>query len=157
MKATLVVIGKTDEPYLIEGIKKYASRINKYVSFEIDIIPDIKNAKSLSQEQQKEKEAELILKKIQGGDIIILLDEKGKELSSENFAQWINTMLLSGKKRMVFVVGGPYGFSESVYKLANHKLALSKMTFSHQMVRLLFTEQFYRAHTILKGEPYHHA
>lgn len=156
MKALFLVIGKTDDAYLNEGINKYIHRINKYLAFEMDVIPDIKNAKNLSQEQQKEKEGELILKKIQPGDYLILLDEGGKEFTSVKFAQWMNSLLISGKKRMIFVVGGPYGFSPAVYQKADYKISLSKMTYSHQMVRLIFTEQFYRAHTILKGEPYHH-
>jgi 23S rRNA (pseudouridine1915-N3)-methyltransferase len=156
MKALLLVIGKTDESYLNDGIEKYAARINKYMPFEIAVIPDIKNAKNMSFDQQKEKEGELLLKKLQTGDLLILLDEAGKEMSSAKFATWLNTQLISGKKRMVFVVGGPYGFSPAIYKQAYGKISLSKMTYSHQMVRLIFTEQFYRAHTILKGEPYHH-
>lgn len=156
MKAILLVIGKTDDAYLLEGIDKYTARINKYIPFEMAVIPDIKNAKNMSADQQKEKEGELILKKIQPGDVLFLLDEGGKEMSSVKFAAWINNQLISGKKRMVFVVGGPYGFSPEVYKQAHGKISLSKMTYSHQMVRLIFTEQFYRAQTILKGEPYHH-
>ncbi len=156
MKAILLVIGKTDEAYVTEGIDKYSKRINKYLPFTLEVIPDLKNAKNLSREIQKEKEGELILKKIIPGDLLILLDEGGKEFNSLKFSNWINSLMLSGKKRMIFVVGGPYGFSEQVYQKADYKLSLSKMTFSHQIIRLLFSEQFYRAHTLLKGEPYHH-
>jgi 23S rRNA (pseudouridine1915-N3)-methyltransferase len=156
MKAILLVIGKTDETYVSEGIDKYSKRIKKYLPFSLEVIPDLKNAKNLSRDQQKEKEGELILKKIISGDLLILLDEGGKEFNSLKFSNWINSLMLSGKKRMIFVVGGPYGFSEQVYQKADFKLSLSKMTFSHQIIRLLFCEQFYRAHTILKGEPYHH-
>ncbi|MGE4288067.1 MAG: 23S rRNA (pseudouridine(1915)-N(3))-methyltransferase RlmH [Salinivirgaceae bacterium] len=156
MKAIFLVIGKTDEPYVNEGIDKYSKRINKYLPFALEVIPDLKNAKNLSREQQKEKEGELILKKINPGDLLILLDEGGKTFNSLEFSDWINSLMLSGKKRMIFVVGGPYGFSEQVYQKADFKLSLSKMTFSHQLIRLLFCEQFYRANTILKGEPYHH-
>ncbi|PKP11665.1 MAG: 23S rRNA (pseudouridine(1915)-N(3))-methyltransferase RlmH [Bacteroidetes bacterium HGW-Bacteroidetes-4] len=156
MKAILLVIGKTDETYVNEGIDKYSKRINKYLPFNLEVIPDLKHAKNLGREQQKEKEGELILKKINQGDVLILLDEGGKEFNSHKFSNWMNSLMLSGKKRMIFVVGGPYGFSEQVYQKADFKLSLSKMTFSHQIIRLLFCEQFYRAHTILKGEPYHH-
>jgi 23S rRNA (pseudouridine1915-N3)-methyltransferase len=156
MKAVLLVIGKTDDAYLNEGFKNYAARINRYMAFEMDVIPDIKNSRSLSEAVQKEKEGELILKKLQPGDVLVLLDENGVQHASVPFAQWINSLLISGQKRMVFAIGGPYGFSEAVYQKASYKLSFSKMTFSHQLIRLIFAEQFYRAHTILKGEPYHH-
>lgn len=156
MKALLLVIGKTDEPYIIEGIKKYINRVNKYMPFEIETIPDIKNTKNMQHQQQKDKEGELILKKINQGDYVVLLDEKGKMYSSVEFAKWLNSIFVSSYKRLVFVVGGPYGFSNAVYNKCNGKISISKMTFSHQMIRLIFTEQFYRAHSILKGEPYHH-
>jgi 23S rRNA (pseudouridine1915-N3)-methyltransferase len=156
MKAVLLVVGKTDELFIMEGINKYLNRITKYMPFEFDVIPDLKNTKSMQQEQQKEKEGELILKKIQQGDIMILLDEKGEMHSSAGFANWLNGIFISSFKRLVFVIGGPYGFSSQVYSRCNGKISISKMTFSHQMVRLVFVEQFYRAHTILKGEPYHH-
>jgi len=156
MKAVLLVVGKTDEPYIIEGINKYVNRITKYMAFEIDVITDLKNTKNMQQLQQKEKEGELILKKLQAGDFVVLLDENGKMNSSVGFATWLNGIFISGYKRLVFVIGGPYGFSNAVYKASNDKISISKMTFSHQMVRLVFVEQFYRAHTILKGEPYHH-
>jgi len=156
MKAVLLVIGKTDSSYIDEGFKNYAARIFRYMPFELEVIPDIKNSRSLPEAIQKEKEGELILKKIQTGDILILLDENGIQQTSLQFAQWVNSLLVSGQKRMVFVIGGPYGFSNAVYQKAQHKISFSKMTFSHQLIRLIFVEQFYRAHTILKGEPYHH-
>lgn len=156
MKAVLIVIGKTDDKYLDEGINKYAQRIARYMPFEMQIIPDIKNNKKLTENQQKEKEGELILNKIQQNDYVVLLDENGKQRGSVAFAEWLNSIFLMSYKRIVFVIGGPYGFSEQVYNKALAKFSLSPMTFSHQMVRLIFTEQFYRAHTILKGEPYHH-
>lgn len=156
MKVVLVLIGKTDEKYLDTGIKKYVDRLIHYIPFEIKIIPDIKNTKSLSEIQQKEKEGELILQQFQPGDEVILLDEGGKLMSSREFAGFMEQKLLRGLKRLVFVVGGPYGFSEQVYAQSKGKVSLSKMTFSHQMVRLIFTEQLYRAMTILKNQPYHH-
>ncbi len=156
MKAVLLVIGKTDETFVNEGIIKYAQRIGKYLPFDVDIIPDLKNTKNMLQNQQKEKEGELILKKIQPGDFVVLLDEKGKQFSSVEFATWLNSVYVSGNKRIVFIVGGPYGFSDAVYKACQFKISLSKMTYSHQLIRLIFVEQFYRAQTILKGEPYHH-
>jgi len=156
MKSILLVVGKTDDNYLEEGIKKYTKRITKYLPFDVQVIPDLKNTKNLPKEVQKQKEGELILKKFLPGDYIVLCDEKGKEFTSETYAKWLNTIYLTGYKRLVFVVGGAYGFSNDVYSKGNAKLSISKMTFSHQMIRLLFVEQFYRAQTILKGEPYHH-
>lgn len=156
MKICLMVIGKTDEAYLQKGIDLFLKRIPHYISFELKIIPDLKNSKNLSENQQKEKEGELILQQLTGFDELILLDEHGTEVSSVDFARFLEKKMLSGIKRLVFVIGGPYGFSESVYSKAAGKISLSKMTFSHQMVRLIFAEQLYRAMTILKGEPYHH-
>lgn len=156
MKISLLVIGKTDEAYLQKGLEIFMKRIPHYVSFEMKVIPDIKNAKNLSEEQQKDKEGELILQQILLSDELILLDENGLEASSVDFARFLEKKMLSGIKRLVFVIGGPYGFSGSVYSRAIGKISLSKMTFSHQMVRLIFAEQLYRAFTILKGEPYHH-
>lgn len=156
MKICLLVIGKTDEPYLQKGIDLFLKRIPHYVPFELKIIPDLKNSKNLSEDQQKEKEGELIIQQLTGFDELILLDEQGTEVSSVAFARFLEKKMLSGIKRLVFVIGGPYGFSESVYSKAAGTISLSKMTFSHQMVRLIFTEQLYRAMTILKGEPYHH-
>jgi 23S rRNA (pseudouridine1915-N3)-methyltransferase len=156
MKVVLAAIGKTDEKYLEQGIDKYSKRINKYLQFDIEIIPDIKNTKNMNAAVQKEKEGELILKKIQQGDYVILLDENGKTYSSVGFAEQLNSIYISGYKRLIFIIGGPYGFSNAVYNRCNSKISLSKMTFSHQLIRLIFVEQFYRAQTILKGEPYHH-
>lgn len=156
MKILLLVIGKTDDDYLITGIKKYVGRLGHYVSFEMKEIPDIRNRKTLSEEQQKKSESFLLLSQFQAGDYIILLDENGKQFTSVEFSENIEKLMASGNKRIVFVIGGPYGFSQDVYAKANAKMSLSPMTFSHQMVRLIFVEQLYRAFTILKGEPYHH-
>ncbi|MES2284635.1 MAG: 23S rRNA (pseudouridine(1915)-N(3))-methyltransferase RlmH [Bacteroidota bacterium] len=157
MKITLILNGKTDDDYLIKGFNMYEQRLKHYISFETIVIPALKNTKALSIEQQKQKEGELIFKNIQSSDRLILLDENGKEYSSVNFSDFIQQQMNSGIKNIVFVVGGPYGFSEEIYKRANGKISLSKMTFSHQMVRLFFVEQLYRAMTILKNEPYHHS
>jgi len=156
MKAILVVIGKTDEAYLQTGIDKYQQRLKHYLPYEMKIIPDLKKTKNLSEKQQKNLEGNLILQNLQAGDHIILLDEQGKDYSSIDFSKLIEKRMLAGIKRLVFVIGGPYGFSDEVYAKANGKLSLSKMTYSHQMVRLIFAEQLYRAMTILKNEPYHH-
>ena len=156
MKICLLVIGKTDEAYLQKGLELFLKRIPHYISFEMKAIPDIKNSKNLSEDQQKEKEGELIIQQLAPSDELILLDENGTETSSVEFARFLEKRMISGIKRLVFVIGGPYGFSATVYSRANGKLSLSKMTFSHQMVRLIFAEQLYRAMTILKGEPYHH-
>ena len=156
MKIVFLVIGKTDESYLDTGISKYIKRLEHYVPFEMKIIPDIKNRKTLTEEQQKKAEGELILSNINVGDDLVLLDENGKTFSSVAFSQWIEKQMNIGSKRMVFVVGGPYGFSKEVYAKAKFKISLSEMTFSHQMIRLIFVEQLYRAFTIIKGEPYHH-
>ena len=156
MKICLLVIGKSDEEYLQKGIELFMKRIPHYISFEMKVIPDLKNSKNLSEEQQKAKEGELILQQLIPSDDLLLLDEQGLETSSVEFARFLEKKMISGIKRLVFLIGGPYGFSESVYARANGKVSLSKMTFSHQMVRLIFLEQLYRAMTILKGEPYHH-
>ena len=156
MKIVFLVIGKTDESYLDTGILKYIKRLEHYVPFEMKIIPDIKNRKTLTEEQQKKAEGELILSNINIGDDLVLLDENGKTFSSVAFSQWIEKQMNIGSKRMIFVVGGPYGFSKEVYAKAKFKISLSEMTFSHQMIRLIFVEQLYRAFTIMKGEPYHH-
>lgn len=156
MKIALIVIGKTDAGYFVEAINEYKNRLVHYIPFEMVVIPDIKNAKNLSESQQKEKEGELILKTLQSGDYLVLLDEKGKEFTSMQFSAYIEKKMHTVPKRLVFVVGGPYGFSEAVYKAAGEKISLSKMTFSHQMIRLIFVEQIYRAMTILNNEPYHH-
>jgi 23S rRNA (pseudouridine1915-N3)-methyltransferase len=156
MKITFITVGKTEDPYLKEGIKKYVSRLNHYTKLLIVEIDELKNTKALTEAQQKAKEAELILKKISPLDHVILLDEKGMELSSLQFAAYINKKGLGSTANLVFVVGGPYGFDGQVYERANDTLSLSAMTFSHQMVRLFFVEQLYRAFTIIKGGPYHH-
>jgi 23S rRNA (pseudouridine1915-N3)-methyltransferase len=156
MKIALVVIGKTDAQYFAQAIAEYTSRLTHYIPYEMVVIPDIKNVKNLSQAQQKEKEGELILKATNPGDYLVLLDERGKDFSSMQFASYIEKKMHTVSKRLIFVVGGPYGFSDSVYKAASEKISLSKMTFSHQMIRLIFVEQIYRAMTILNNEPYHH-
>ncbi|MDF9830073.1 23S rRNA (pseudouridine(1915)-N(3))-methyltransferase RlmH [Parabacteroides sp. PF5-6] len=156
MKVVFVVIGKTDAAYFAAAIEEYKNRLIHYIPFEMTVIPDIKNVRNLSEEQQKEKEGELILKALQPGDQLVLLDERGKEFSSMQFATYIEKKMHTVARRLVFVVGGPYGFSEAIYKAAAEKISLSKMTFSHQMIRMIFVEQLYRAMTILKGEPYHH-
>ncbi|XLS30448.1 23S rRNA (pseudouridine(1915)-N(3))-methyltransferase RlmH [Flavobacteriaceae bacterium M23B6Z8] len=156
MQITLIAIGKTDDPSLENLIDIYARRLQFYTRFTLECIPDIKKAKNLSEQQQKEKEGALILSKLSSSDFLWLLDEKGKQFDSIEFSEALQKKMNAGTKRLVFVIGGPYGFSESVYQRANGKLALSKMTFSHQMIRLFFTEQLYRAFTILKNEPYHH-
>lgn len=156
MKIELIVIGKTNAKYLDTGIAEYINRLKHYLSFSFTVIPDVKNAKSMSEEQLKVKEGELILKKMGNNDHLILLDEGGKTFTSLAFSKQIQALMLRGYKRIFFVIGGAYGFSDDVYKRANAKIALSEMTYSHQMVRLIFVEQLYRAMTILKGEPYHH-
>lgn len=156
MECILLCVGKTDQAELKQLIEVYQNRLRHYTKFTLSIIEDIKNSKNLSEQQQKEAEAKLLHKQIKPGDRVILLDEKGKQFSSEEFSTWINKQQISGIKRLVFIIGGPYGFSTSLYTLALQKISLSKMTFSHQMIRLLFVEQLYRAHTILKNEPYHH-
>jgi 23S rRNA (pseudouridine1915-N3)-methyltransferase len=156
MKITLVLVGKTEDTYLKEGIDKYLKRLKHYSKIDIVEIPELKNTKALTQEQQKAKEAELILKKVSVTDFVVLLDEKGIELTSEKFAAYLDKKAISSVNNLVFIVGGPYGFDPEVYARANDKMSLSRMTFSHQMVRLFFTEQLYRAFTIIKGEPYHH-
>jgi len=156
MKIKLLAIGKTDAKNLQALIETYQNRLKHYINFEIEIIPDIKNVKNLSQSQQKEKEGELILKKLSPTDVLILLDEKGKEFRSIEFSKYLQKKMNSGIKQLVIVIGGPYGFSDEIYKKSVGKISLSKMTFSHQMIRLFIVEQLYRAFTILKNEPYHH-
>lgn len=156
MNIKLIAIGKTDQEYLKEGIGIFEKRLKHYSNFEIKIIPDLKNAASLSKVQQKNEEGKLILKESQNTDIIILLDEKGKSYTSMQFSKYLEQHMNNSVKNLIFVIGGPYGFSEEVYKRANGKISLSEMTFSHQMIRLFFAEQLYRAYTIMKGEPYHH-
>ncbi|GFD92311.1 MULTISPECIES: 23S rRNA (pseudouridine(1915)-N(3))-methyltransferase RlmH [Tenacibaculum] len=156
MKIKLLAIGKTDNKQLQQLIDEYQNRLKHYVKFELEIIPDIKNVKNLSEAQQKEKEGELILSKLQPTDQLVLLDDKGKQYTSVEFSQYLQKKMNSGIKQLVLVIGGPYGFSEAVYKKAQGKLSLSKMTFSHQMIRLFIVEQIYRGFTILRNEPYHH-
>ncbi len=155
LKTELILVGKTVNKHFVAGINDYTERICHYMPFSITTIPELKNTKNLSEEQQKEREGELILKLVQPSDIMILLDEHGLELRSTEFAKWMEKKQQTAR-RLLFVIGGPYGFSQAIYNRANDKLSLSKMTFSHQMVRLIFTEQLYRACTIIKGEPYHH-
>lgn len=155
MKTELILVGKTVNKHFNAGINDYVERIGHYMPFSITTIPELKNTKSLNESLQKEREGELILKQIQQSDTVVLLDEHGKEFRSIEFADWIQKKQNTAR-RLVFVIGGPYGFSKKVYERANEKISLSKMTFSHQMVRLIFTEQIYRACTIIKGEPYHH-
>ena len=157
MKILLLVIGKTDEDYLVTGINKYVGRLGHYASFEMKELPDIRNRKTLSENQQKKAESFQLLQQLQPSDIVVLLDEGGKKYTSVEFSDMIGKFSAAGIKRLVFIVGGPYGFAQDVYDRADTKLSLSPMTFSHQMVRLIFVEQLYRAFTILKGEPYHHS
>lgn len=156
MKVTLICLGKTDEEYLRAGMEKFKLKLKHYVNFNVIIIPDIKNSKHLSVAQQKLKESELVLKQLSPGDHVVLLDEQGKEFRSVDFATYLNKSMVASVQHLVFLVGGPYGFGDAIYQRANGKMALSKMTFSHQMVRLFFVEQLYRAFSILRGEPYHH-
>ncbi|MBP6038586.1 MAG: 23S rRNA (pseudouridine(1915)-N(3))-methyltransferase RlmH [Flavobacterium sp.] len=156
MNIRLIAIGKTDNKDLQSLINDYTKRLSFYVKFDLEIIPDIKNVKNLSEAQQKEKEGELILAKIGPTDQLILLDENGKTFSSVGFSDYLQKKMNAGIKTLVFVIGGPYGFSETVYQKAQGKVSLSEMTFSHQMVRLFVIEQMYRGFTILKNEPYHH-
>lgn len=156
MQIKLIAIGKTDNQAIQSLIDEYSKRLNFYIKLEFEIIPDLKNTKSLSEILQKEKEGELILKKLSPSDDLILLDERGKSYSSMDFSEFIQKKMNSGLKQLIFVIGGPYGFSEPVYSRANGKLSISKMTFSHQMIRPFFIEQLYRGFTILRNEPYHH-
>ena len=156
MKIRLLLTGKTEEDFLKTGIREYEMRVKRYLSFEITEIPSLKNQASLSHAEQMMRESELIQKQIVPGDVVVLLDEHGKEMRSTEFAAFLNRQFLSGGKNLVFVVGGPFGFDPALKARAGYLLSLSKMTFSHQMVRLFFTEQLYRALSILRGESYHH-
>lgn len=156
MKIKLIAIGKTDSKEIENLMSIYTNRLTHYVKFEVLIIPDIKNTKNLSESEQKRKEGEAILKQLVPSDILILLDEKGKQFSSVEFSELLQKRMNSGIKNLLFVIGGPYGFSSAIQERANQKISLSKMTFSHQMVRLFVVEQLYRGYTILKNEPYHH-
>ena len=155
MKTILIQVGKTVNKHFLAGISDYVERINHYMPFEVLTIPELKNTKNLSEEQQKQAEGELILKQLQPSDTVVLLDEHGREFRSVDFARWLEQKRNTAR-RLIFVIGGPYGFSKDVYARTNEQVSLSKMTFSHQMIRLTFTEQVYRACTIIKGEPYHH-
>ena len=157
MKIKLIAIGKTDSKDLQPLIEEYSKRLSFYVSFNFEIIPDIKNAKNISKKQQKIAEGNELLKRIEKSDTIIILDEKGKTFSSVEFSVFLQKKMNSGLKNLIFIIGGPYGFSEEIYQRANAKISLSTMTFSHQMVRLFFIEQLYRGFTILRNEPYHHS
>lgn len=156
MEIQLLVIGKNASALLQQATDIYLKRLSHYISYTIRVLPDIKNSKNLRTEQQKEAEGQSILSALQPSDYVVLLDERGREYTSMEFASYLSTRMSSGLKRLIFVVGGPYGFSEAVYARGDAKISLSKMTFSHEMIRLFFTEQVYRAMTILRGEPYHH-
>lgn len=156
MKIKLIYTGKTGKSFLSEGEKEYETRLKHYIKYENIELPDIKNATKLSPSEINLKEAEQILKKIDSSDFIVLLDDKGKQFTSIEFADFLEKKMSSGLKTLCFIVGGPYGFDPKIYNLADQKLSLSKMTFSHQMIRMLFLEQVYRGLTIIKGEPYHH-
>lgn len=156
MKITTIFIGKTTDKNLATLIQGYQDRIGHYINFEIDVIPELRSTKNLTQEQQKEKEGDQLIQHLKTGDYLILLDEKGKQFRSVEFADYLSRQFALPYKRLIFVVGGPYGFSSKIYKIKNAMLSISQMTFSHQMIRLLFIEQLYRALTIQKGEPYHH-
>ncbi|MBR4849371.1 MAG: 23S rRNA (pseudouridine(1915)-N(3))-methyltransferase RlmH [Alistipes sp.] len=156
MNIELVVVGKTDSKEVEALVATYSKRLSHYVRFGITYLPDLRNTKNLSEQQQKSAEGDMILAATETSDFVVLLDEAGKEFRSVEFAEWIEKRMVSGLRRLIFVIGGPYGFSEAVYKRADMKVSLSKMTFSHQIVRAIFAEQLYRAFTILRNEPYHH-
>jgi len=156
MKILLLVVGKTDQAFLDEGMRIYFNRIERYIPFEFKVIPDLKNRKRLSEAEQKEAEAKMIESQLQAGDVLVLLDENGKNYHSRGFAAFLEQQMLQSVKRLVFVIGGPYGFTPSLKQKAQYLISLSPMTFSHQLIRLVFAEQLYRAFSIIKGEPYHH-
>ena len=156
MKITLLTVGKTDRDWVRQGLDIYVSRLKHYIPFTLTEIPELKNVSAMSREQIKSREGELILKALQPGDVVVLLDEHGKEFRSIEFADWVERKMHTVNKRLVFIIGGPYGFAPKVYEAAQEKISLSKMTFSHQMIRLIFVEQLYRAMTILNNNPYHH-
>lgn len=157
MKITLLVVGKTTTGYLKPGLDDYMSRLRHYVPFDVQYLQDAKNTRNLSEAQQKQAEGSAILANVDKADYVVLLDERGREMTSVQFADYVQKRMSSGVRRVVFVIGGPYGFSPDVYDRANDKLSLSQMTFSHEMVRVIFAEQLYRAFTILNHEPYHHS
>lgn len=156
MKVQLLLVGKTTQEFVRKGMEEYAGRLKHYLPFEMQTIPDIRNMRSFSSDRIREKEGDAILKYIQPDDVVVLLDEHGKEFTSMEFAGYMEKKMLATSKRLVFIIGGPYGFADKVYALAREKVSLSKMTFSHQLIRLIFTEQLYRAMTILSNQPYHH-
>jgi 23S rRNA (pseudouridine1915-N3)-methyltransferase len=156
MNIELIVIGKTDQQEVASLVEQYAKRVNHYCKFTVTTIADVKNTRNMAPSRQKQLEGEMILRLISDGDWLVLMDERGRQFTSMEYADWLQKRMLSGVKRLAIVIGGPYGFSEEVYKRANEKISLSKMTFSHQIVRAIFAEQLYRAFTILNNEPYHH-
>ncbi len=156
MKIVIIAVGKTSTDYVARGVEEFLKRANRYVGVELTVIPDVKSSKALTEDAQKQQEGRPILAALQPGDVVTLLDERGKELTSREFSGLIERRMIQGIKRLVFVIGGPYGFAREVYERADDKLSLSRMTFTHEMVRLFFTEQIYRAMTIMRGEPYHH-
>lgn len=156
MKITLAVIGKTEVGFVRQGIEEYLKRLKHYVTFDIQYVGDVRNTRNMSEAQQKVAEGRALLTTLDNGDHVVLLDEHGTERTSIDYSQWLQRRIASGSKRLVFVIGGPYGFSQDVYDRANEKISLSKMTFPHELVRLIFVEQLYRAFTILRHEPYHH-
>ena len=156
MKGVLIVVGKTTDKRFEAITQEYIERIRHYIPFTIEVIPELKNTKGLSQDEQKKREGELIQKNLQPGDYVVLLDEHGSERNSMDFASWMQKKMAAGPKRLVFIVGGPYGFSDAIHQKGNEEISLSRMTLSHQMIRMFFVEQIYRAMTILNGEPYHH-
>ena len=156
MKGVLIVVGKTTDKRFEAIINEYVERICHYIPFAVEVIPELKSTKGLSQNEQKQREGEQIQRSLQAGDYVVLLDEHGSERSSMDFAAWMQKKMSAGPKRLVFIIGGPYGFSEDIHKRGNEEISLSRMTLSHQMVRIFFAEQVYRAMTILNGEPYHH-
>ena len=156
MKGVLIVVGKTTDKRFEAITQEYIERIRHYIPFTVEVIPELKNTKGLSQDEQKKREGELIQKNLQPGDYVVLLDEHGSERSSMDFASWMQKNMAAGPKRLVFIVGGPYGFSDAIHQKSNEEISLSRMTLSHQMIRMFFVEQIYRAMTILNGEPYHH-
>ena len=156
MKTVLIVVGKNTDPHFAAGIEEYVKRIRHYMPFDIEVVPELKGAKNLSESEQKEREAEMLRKVMAPGDYLVLLDEHGQSFTSMQYATWMQKRMAASPRRLVFVVGGPYGFAPGIHQMAREELSLSKMTLSHQMIRLFFVEQVYRAMTILNGEPYHH-
>lgn len=156
MEISLISIGKVSSTWIQEGISIFESRINKYIKFSLKVLPDIKNSKSLSKNDIKAEEGRQIIENIQTSDLVVLMDERGKEFTSRELSEWFQKQMNTGRKRIVLIIGGPYGFSEEVYKRSDVKIALSKMTFTHEMAKLILVEQIYRSMTILRGEPYHH-